>query len=289
MLDRRHSADPGIHLATFRGRDVQSASEAVRASLGEHAIILRVLASREGHAAFVEIVAAAGAEVERFSGRLDAGPLPEPRDENETARPLVIALVGPGGAGKTTTLARLATHRQGFAGWKAGILSLDTFRMGAVAELRGYAEIAGLPCEVAYDEDDVDAALDQLSDCDLVLIDTPGRRAAENGGSADWSSLLHQARPDEVHLVLPASMRRDAAATALQARRGLGISHLLLTKLDEVTADRGVADIALEIQLPARWVTEGQELPGAVFPAHGRIVSALAELSEPARGLRISA
>jgi flagellar biosynthesis GTPase FlhF len=149
MRNRPRTAGPGIHLATFRGRDVQSASEAVRAALGEHAMILRVHASREGHTAFVEIVAAAGAEVERFSNRLEAGMLPEPRD----GRPLVLALVGPGGAGKTTTLARLATHRQAFGGWKVGILTLDTFRMGALTELRGYAEIAGLPLEVAYDED----------------------------------------------------------------------------------------------------------------------------------------
>lgn len=289
MPDRRPSAAPGIRLATFRGRDVQSASEAVRASLGEHAIILRVLASRRGHSASVEIVAAAGAEVECFSGRLDAGALPNPRAADETARPLVIALVGPGGAGKTTTLAKLATHRQAFGEWKVGILTLDTFRLGAIAELRSYADIAGLPLEVAYDEDEVDEALDQLSECDLVLIDTPGRRAVGNDASARWASLLHQARPDEVHLVLPASMRPDAATTAFQGLRGLGISHLLLTKLDEVTADRGVADIALEIQLPARWVTEGQDLPGAVHPAPGRIVSALAELSDPATGLRISA
>jgi flagellar biosynthesis protein FlhF len=285
MRNLPRNAGPGIHLVTFRGRDVQSASEAVRAALGEHAMILRVRASREGSSAFVEIVAAAGAEVERFSNRLEAGALPEPRD----GRPLVLALVGPGGAGKTTTLARLATHRQAFGGWKAGILTLDTFRMGAIAELRGYAEIAGLPLEVAYDEDEVDEALDQLSDCDVVLVDTPGRRAVGEERSARWGSLLQRARPDEVHLVIPASMRVEAAFTALEGLRGLGVTHLLLTKLDEVRENRGVADIALTLHLPARWLTEGQELPGSVFSAPGRIVTSLAELSEPDVGLRISA
>src|SRR5688500_14640913 len=99
MLNRRKSVAPGIRLATFRGRDVQSASEAVRAALGEHAMILRVSAAREGQSAFVEIVAAAGAEVERFSSRLESGALPDPRADEEGGRPLVIALVGPGGAG----------------------------------------------------------------------------------------------------------------------------------------------------------------------------------------------
>src|SRR5687768_2625814 len=110
MLNRRRSAIPGLRLATFHGRDVQSAGEAVRAALGEHAMILRVSAAREGHSAFVEIVAAAGVEVERFSSRLEAGPFPDPRADEEDGRPLVVALVGPGGAGKTTTLAKLATH-----------------------------------------------------------------------------------------------------------------------------------------------------------------------------------
>ena len=289
MFNRRKSAVPGIRLATFRGRDVQSASEAVRASLGEHAMILKVSAAREGHNAFVEIVAAAGAEVERFSSRLESGVLPDPRADEEEGRPLVIALVGPGGAGKTTTLAKLATHHHAFGDWKVGILTLDTFRMGAISELRGYAEIAGLPLEVAYDEDEVEEAMLQLDQCDVVLVDTPGRRAVGKERSARWASLLLQARPDEVHLVLPASMRAEAATIARNGLRGLGITHFLLTKLDEVVEDRGVADIALELPLPARWVTEGQELPGSVFPAPARIVTALAELSEPASGLRISA
>jgi flagellar biosynthesis protein FlhF len=288
MLSRRRPG-AGIHPVTFRGRDVQSASDAVRAALGEHAVILRVLASREGHNAYVEIVAAGGSEVERFSTRLDAGPLPPARDPNGAGLPPVIALVGPSGAGKTTALARLATHRQAFGEWKVGILTLDTFRMGAIAELRGYAEIAGLPLEVAYDEAEVDQALAHLSDCDVVLMDTPGRRPVGREGGPLWSSLLQRARPDEVHLVIPAGMRPDAAHTAFEGLGGLGISHLLVTKLDEVAGDRGVADIALEIPLPTRWVMEGQALPGAVVAAPARILAALAELGEPATGLRISA
>lgn len=288
MHSRMRTAGPSLHLATFRGRDVQSASEAVRASLGEHAIILRVSAARDGHTAFVEIVAAAGAEVERFSDRLEPGPLPDPA-AGASGRPLVVGLVGPSGAGKTTALARLATHRHAFGERKVGILTLDTFRMGATAELRGYAEIAGLPFEVAYDEGEVDEALTRLAECDVVLVDTPGRRADGDERSARWATLLRRARPDEVHLVIPASMRSDAAVSVRAGLRAAGITHLLLSKLEEVREDRGVADIALELQLPARWVTEGQDLPGSVFSAPGRIITALAQLSEPTAALRMSA
>lgn len=277
----RPSAQSFMWLDTFRGRDLQAVSEAARRTLGDNAVILRTTTSREGRAPVVEIVAAAAAEVERFRARLERRPLPDLGRRYEGVRPLVLALVGAGGAGKTSTLAKLATHPLAFAGRKVGFLTLDTFRVGAVEELRGYAELTGSPLEVVYHEEEVAGALGRLDACDAILVDTPGRWSAQ-GSAAPWFPLLQAVAPDEVHLVLPATMRADAAMDAAAALLLLEPTHLLLTKLDEVRHDRGVADLALSLRLPARWLVDGHELPDTLHSAPARIVTALAELSEGA-------
>jgi flagellar biosynthesis protein FlhF len=289
MHSPRRGPAPRITLATFRGRDLPSVSEAVRLSMGDQAMILRVRTVRDGRSTLVEIVAAAGPEAERFRARLEPAALPEPKSATGGKQPLVIALVGPSGAGKTTTIAKLATHNHAFGSWKAGFLTLDTFRIGALAELEAYAEITGHPMEVAYDEDDVDAALDRLSDCDVILVDTPGRGSISRERRAPWFPLLQRIRPDETHFVVPASARPDATITMREALNSVGITHLLITKLDEVLEDSGVADIALELRLPSRWVADGNELPGSLHAGPARIIASLAEMSDPSTGLRISA
>src|SRR5688572_17599736 len=88
---------------------------------------------------------------------------------------LVIALVGPTGAGKTTTIAKLATHPSVFGERTVGLIGLDTYRIGAVDQLRTYAEIARLPFEIAYTVEDAERARQRLAKCDVILIDAPGR------------------------------------------------------------------------------------------------------------------
>src|SRR5690606_37650306 len=116
------------------------------------------------------------------------------------------------GAGKTTTLAKLATNPAAFGEWKVGVLTLDTYRAGALEQLMAFADAAGLPLEVAYEAAEVPGALKRLSRCDVVLVDTPGRSPRSVELNARWSSSLDALAPDEVHLVVPASLRPDLAS-----------------------------------------------------------------------------
>jgi flagellar biosynthesis protein FlhF len=186
-----------------------------------------------------------------------------------------MALVGPTGSGKTTSLAKLALSPATFGGTKVGILSLDTFRVAAVEQLQQYAEIASLPLEVAYDARDLAGALRRLERCDVVLIDTPGRSGRSREANTQWHSLLNAAAPDETHLVIPAPMRPDLlASTALQFAP-CRLTHLLLTKTDEITEDAMLADACAALDLPARWLCDGQAVPADVRPARTRILAAL--------------
>ncbi len=259
-----------MQLETFRGRDLRALIRHVSHFLGDDAMVVRTHVLRRPAGDVFEVVAARAAEVEAFRNRLDAGRAPEP-DRARLPRPYVVALVGPPGAGKTTGAVKLALNERGLGTRRVGFLSLDTYRVGAIEQLQTYAEIAGLPLEVVYHPREVPHALKRLEDRDVVVVDTPGRWADD----ADWVEALAALRPDEVHLTIPAGVRLDVAR-ALKARMAAaGPTHLLLTKLDEVPREAGLADLADALRLPARWVCDGPDVPDALAPAGPRILETL--------------
>jgi flagellar biosynthesis protein FlhF len=268
------TAPERMNLRTFRGRDLQQVFEQAASVFGEDVMVLRTHTIREEGGVQVEVVAASEAEVESLKRRLEADPLPLPGMRGK-GHPLVIALVGPTGAGKTTTIAKLAVHPQAFGGWKVGLVTLDTYRVGAVEQLGTFAEIAGLPLEVIYSRDEVREAKKRLAGCDVVLVDTPGRSPRLAEGEAEWEEILTALAPDEVHLVQPANIRLDIATTVRDRFLHHGTTHLLLSKLDEVPGEMGIAELASRAELPARWVTDGQDVPADLRTATPRIIASL--------------
>ncbi|HVO35481.1 MAG TPA: hypothetical protein VMT21_07945 [Gemmatimonadales bacterium] len=211
------------------------------------------------------------------AGRPEIAPLP-PRPApraHQARRPLVIALVGPTGAGKTTTLAKLAAHPKVFGRRGVGLLTLDTYRVGAVDQLRTYAEISELPLEIVHESGDLGPALRRLRSRRVVLVDTPGRgprRSDERDLLQHWLDYVHA---DEVHLVLPAGTRADVARRLIAHYLARGATHLIATKLDEVPGDGTLFDLAAEVRLPMRWVTDGQEVPFDLHAAKHGLVAAM--------------
>jgi flagellar biosynthesis protein FlhF len=175
--------------------------------------------------------------------------------------PLLIALVGPTGAGKTTTIAKLANHPQVFGGHSVGLLCLDTYRIGAVEQSRIYAELSGIPLEVVYETPELKRALRRLAGCEVVLVDTAGRGPAARGDVAATCVALHELAPHEVHLTLPAGLQTRLARRLVDDYREWGVTHLLPTKLDELPGDSSLFDLAASCGLPVRWAADGQEVP----------------------------
>lgn len=276
-----------MNIQTFRGRDIRRLTLAAEAALGADAMIVRTTVLRTNPPQ-VEVLAASGEDMERLRRRIEPTPLRTPAGGN-LGRPLTIALVGPTGAGKTTTLAKLAANPNAFGGWKVGLLTIDTFRTGALEQLESFAQVMSLPLEVVYSADEVAAAMERLERCDVVLVDSPGRSPRHPEHNRAWTELLGKIAPDEIHLVIPAPMRLDAAIATLDAYEALGVSHLLLSKLDEVPDDAGVADAAVEMRLPARWITDGQEIPIDLHTAVPRILQSVAGYTGGLSGMRIPA
>jgi energy-coupling factor transporter ATP-binding protein EcfA2 len=124
----------------------------------------------------------------------------------EGGRPLTIALVGPTGVGKTTTIAKLAAAYKLRQGKKVGLITSDTYRIAAVDQLRTYATIIGLPLKVAMTPREMSAACSAFADCDAILIDTAGRSQHDANRLEELSAFIQACSPDETHLVLSATV-----------------------------------------------------------------------------------
>lgn len=186
-----------------------------------------------------------------------------------------VALVGPTGVGKTTTVAKLAAQYSLVHKKSVALLTLDTYRIGAVEQLTTYARILGIPIEVAMSIEDVDALIAAHQDKDLILIDTVGRSQRNREHLAELQKLLMAARPTEVHLAVSASSSPAAQKEAVDSFTLMRADRLILTKLDECPQPGCILELAAQTLLPYSYVTNGQAVPDDITAADS---AALAEL-----------
>jgi len=178
-----------------------------------------------------------------------------------------VALVGPTGVGKTTTIAKLA-GQMGFAGdVRVALMTLDTYRIGAVAQLQIYADLLGVPLHVVRTPEEARAALNAVRDADLVLVDTMGRSPRGAEGIAAVARVLRAIPELEVHLVVSATTKRADLEEALWRFRPLRYRRLVATKLDEARTAGPLLSLALDRGLPLSYLSAGQEVPDDLEPA----------------------
>ncbi|MCC6676944.1 MAG: flagellar biosynthesis protein FlhF [Phycisphaerales bacterium] len=204
--------------------------------------------------------------VRRTLARLLAEAIPVVRSPGKPGRqpdgrPLTIALVGPTGVGKTTTIAKLAAMYKLRHGKRVGLLTTDTYRIAAVEQLRTYARIIGLPIKVAADAQDLAEGMEEMKDMDVVLIDTAGRSPTDQARLDELSASVRAARPHETHLVLAATATEAVLMRTAERFRALEPDRLLLTKLDEAVQLGVIASVPARAGLPVSYITTGQEVP----------------------------
>lgn len=190
-------------------------------------------------------------------------------------RPRVVALVGPTGVGKTTTIAKLAVHYSLKHEKSVALVTTDTYRIGAAEQLAAYAEIMRLPIEVVRTTADAARALERFSGVDLVLVDTPGRSPRQVGHLEGVSAILRALAPQEIHLVLSLATRDRDLRLAADRFRVLGYNRLLLTKLDECAFPAFLLHVASRHPEPLSYVTFGQGVPEDLAWASPRRLAAL--------------
>lgn len=172
-----------------------------------------------------------------------------------------ISLIGPTGVGKTTTLAKIAAHYLSQFGGKIGLITIDTYRIAAVEQIKVYGEIMRLPVEVVIKPQELEQALDKFRDFDLVLIDTAGR-SPRNG--IDLQELAGFLRPElgiENNLLLSATTRERELEEIIKRFSILPISNFIFSKIDECDQLGILLNIHYKHDTPISFLTNGQRVP----------------------------
>jgi flagellar biosynthesis protein FlhF len=189
----------------------------------------------------------------------------------------VSALVGPPGAGKTSTLIKLAVTRCLQQNRPLRLISADTLRIGGSEQLRTYANVLGVPFQAVEGGTALAQAIDATPANTWILIDTPGLSAAlqqELGG--DLAALLSRRQDIDTHLVLTASMDRAFLAKTAARFEKFKPGKLIFTRLDEASSTAAVFSEAVRSQKPLSFLCHGQSVPEDIQPAsRERIVGAL--------------
>ncbi len=203
----------------------------------------------------------------------------QPTDDR---RPRTIALVGPTGVGKTTTIAKLAATFKLKQKKNVGLITMDTYRIAAVDQLRTYAHIIGIPLHVVASAHELAGAVRLCAGCDVVLLDTAGRGQRDDPHLEELRTLLGAAKPHEVHLVLSSTCSQSVLMEVVDRFSVVGFDKLIFTKLDEAVSFGVLLNVARKVNKRLSYVTTGQEVPHHIEPGRSERLAALV-LGEGAR------
>jgi len=173
----------------------------------------------------------------------------------------VVHFVGPTGVGKTTTIAKLAAEYKIKRNKQVGFITSDTYRIAAVDQLRTYATILDIPLEIVFSQGDLNKAHQNLSQCDVIFMDTAGRNYRSELHVSEVNSLFQSSRPSETILVLSLTGKTKDMCIIAERFTKYGIAKVLFTKLDETTVYGAILNLILKYGLAPTFVASGQTVP----------------------------
>jgi len=176
----------------------------------------------------------------------------------------VVLVLGPTGVGKTTTIAKLMSDFAIKQRNKVGIINTDSYRIGAQEQLQGYADILRLPTQFIYFPDELEAAREQLSDRDLIFVDTAGKRPGDEEHKEDLLKMVKILKPDVVLLCLSATTSFASIVEMVDTYGFIDNYKIVITKLDETKHRGALLNISWYTKKPIAYVTTGQKVPDEI-------------------------
>ncbi len=179
-----------------------------------------------------------------------------------------VALVGPTGVGKTTTLAKLAARFTLEHGMRVAFITSDTYRIAAVEQLKTYANILDIPLEVVYSPEEMRSAIQMHEDKQLIFIDTAGRSQHNEEQMLELQKLLESDNTIETHLVMSATTKHQDAADIVERFAPCAAESMIFTKIDEARNIGTIFNIMYQFPgLSISYLTNGQSVPDDLEPA----------------------
>ncbi|VYU40970.1 flagellar biosynthesis protein FlhF [Clostridium tertium] len=184
-----------------------------------------------------------------------------------------VVLIGPTGVGKTTTIAKLAGRLALIEKKKVGLITIDTYRIGAVEQLKTYAEIMNIPFKVVITLKEMEEAINALKECDVILIDTTGRSSKNTMQISELRAFIQKVNSSNISLVISGTTKNKDINAILSGYGEINYKDIIITKLDETTSYGCIYNIAKKSKKPISYITVGQNVPDDIkVPSKEEIV-----------------
>lgn len=185
----------------------------------------------------------------------------------KSSYPKVVSLVGPTGVGKTTCIAKLAIISKILHNLDVGLISIDTYRLGALDQLKVFSDVSNIDMLVAYEPSDLNGIMKEFYDKDVIFIDTAGRSQKNEESLIESKKFLTNANIDETYLVLNATSTSKTLLDIADKFRLFNYENLIFTKIDEGVVFGNLLNLIAKINIPTMFLANGQVIPDDIISA----------------------
>jgi len=179
----------------------------------------------------------------------------------------IFALIGPTGVGKTTTIAKLAARYSIESGAKVGLITLDTYRIAAVEQLKIYAGIMGLDLEIIHTHDEWENAIKKFCNMDIIFVDTAGHSQKNEEYIFNLKTFFRNSKSVHISLLISATSDKNNIRDIINSFGILLPENIIFTKIDEVCNLGSILNISHWSNIPISYLTNGQNVPDDIIEA----------------------